>query len=527
MTHPAEQTLVLQPAVVPKTLHYGRAAGWLVLACSLLRLLLAGIIELGNDEAYYWLYTQQLQWNYFDHPPMVALLGRLFTANNALQEYEVFVRLGPIVCCALSSLFMYQTAATLHSPKAGWYAVVLYNTSFYAGMVAGLLLMPDSPQMVFWTASLWMLARLLRNERGWSSWLLFGLAAGLCIMSKVHGVFLWGGLGLFILWQKRAWLRLTQLYAAALVSLVVISPILIWNAEYDFVTYRFHSERVVVAGKGINWRTFSGEVWGQVFFNNPVNVALSGVALAAFFRRIRQVRPNLWLFVCIGLPLAAVLLFLSLFRTVYPHWSGPAYVTLMPIAALYLARIRGAGRQPVWLRWSLGALLVFSLSWPLVTHFYPGTWGSKRADDFGSGDVTLDRLGWEDSGEKFGTYYNRMVASGAIPEGTPLVCNTWWGAHVEYYFARPHDIPMIGLGPIRDIHHYAWLNHQRKDEVAIQRAFTVVPADEYFDVAAHYSRYYQNIRLQQTMEVSRSGQKAKLFRVYYLSGWKGLLPVMK
>jgi hypothetical protein len=527
LSHPAEPTLELQPALLPKTRHYGRAAAWLVLACSLLRLLLAGTIELGNDEAYYWLYTQHLQWNYFDHPPLVALLGRLFTANGALDQYEIFVRLGSIAACALSSFFMYQTAATLHSPKAGWYAVVLYNTSFYAGMVAGLLLMPDSPQMIFWTASLWMLAKLLYAEQRWRYWILFGLSAGLCIMSKVHGVFLWGGLGLFILGQKRGWLRLPQLYLSALVSLLVISPILVWNAEYDFVTYRFHSDRVVVAGKGINWRTFGAEVWGQAFFNNPVNVALTGVALAAFFRRIRHSRPSLWLFASIGLPLAAVLLFLSLFRTVYPHWSGPAYVTLIPMAAVYLARKKRQEFNAVWVRWSLASLVIFSVSWPLATHFYPGTWGSKAATDFGSGDVTLDRLGWEKSGQEFGAHYNSLLANGTIPKGTPLVCNTWWGAHVEYYFARPHNIQMIGLGPLRDIHHYAWLNNLRKDRVAMQQAFAIVPADEWFDVAAHYSRYYNNIQLHRTMDIYRGGQKAKVFRVYYLSGWKGLLPVVK
>jgi len=45
------------------------------------KLFLAFWRELGNDEAYYWLYSQYLQWNYFDHPPMVAVWIRLFTAN--------------------------------------------------------------------------------------------------------------------------------------------------------------------------------------------------------------------------------------------------------------------------------------------------------------------------------------------------------------------------------------------------------------------------------------------------------------
>ena len=34
-------------------------------------------LSLDPDEAYYWAYAHRLDWGYFDHPPMVALLARL------------------------------------------------------------------------------------------------------------------------------------------------------------------------------------------------------------------------------------------------------------------------------------------------------------------------------------------------------------------------------------------------------------------------------------------------------------------
>src|ERR1700754_4775394 len=45
---------------------------WLLLA-----LFQAGCTELMDDEAYYWVYSRHLDWGYFDHPPMVALLIRI------------------------------------------------------------------------------------------------------------------------------------------------------------------------------------------------------------------------------------------------------------------------------------------------------------------------------------------------------------------------------------------------------------------------------------------------------------------
>src|SRR5688572_11380559 len=74
---------------------YSRYVVMLALCFSVVRLILAAFMELGTDESYYWLYTQRLRWNYFDHPAMVAVWGRLFSLN-LLGQNELFVRLGSI-----------------------------------------------------------------------------------------------------------------------------------------------------------------------------------------------------------------------------------------------------------------------------------------------------------------------------------------------------------------------------------------------------------------------------------------------
>src|SRR5215212_4075477 len=81
------------------------------------RLALAFGTELGNDEAYYWLYSQYLQWNYFDHTPMVALTIRVFTANGLLQHFEGFVRLGSVAGGLIASYFLFRAVALLHSER--------------------------------------------------------------------------------------------------------------------------------------------------------------------------------------------------------------------------------------------------------------------------------------------------------------------------------------------------------------------------------------------------------------------------
>ncbi|GAA4322788.1 ArnT family glycosyltransferase [Flaviaesturariibacter amylovorans] len=501
------------PAAVPAATGYARKAIILIAVLTLFRLFTAFSLELGNDESYYWMYSGQLKGNYFDHPPGVAFLIRLFTLNGLLQGAG-WLRLGAVLCGAGAAWFLFRAVALLHSPRAGLYAAGLYSASFYAGVTAGVYIMPDSPQMLFWTGALWAIARIHQNERDWKSWLLFGAAAGCCIMSKVHGAFLWTGLGLYILVHRRHWLKLPQLYAAAAVTALFISPILFWNIRHDFITYRFHSRRVTVDHFEIRTWDFLRETVGQLLFNNPVNVVLIFLALRAWKRfgpGLRQVLP---VFLWIAVPHIAFLLFVALFRdTTLPHWSGPAYVSLLPLAAVGLA----SGKRRRFLpRPLLGAVLLYLITvsaWIGVVHFYPGTYGSQERRQLGRGDISLDLYGWEEAGEQFRRRYAADAAAGLMPPGAPVLASYWWGAHVEYYFCRAAKIPFRGVGPIPDIREYHWRNAEKTDRADLSVAYCIMPADEQYQLPAGYP----NVRHLYDIEVARGGKPAHIFQVYRLA----------
>ncbi len=52
-----------------------RALWGLIVVSGLLRLAWAASLGPGNDEAYHYLFTVHRDWSYFDHPPMLALIG--------------------------------------------------------------------------------------------------------------------------------------------------------------------------------------------------------------------------------------------------------------------------------------------------------------------------------------------------------------------------------------------------------------------------------------------------------------------
>jgi 4-amino-4-deoxy-L-arabinose transferase-like glycosyltransferase len=491
----------------------------LVLLSSVARLFLASVFELGNDEVYYWTYAQHLQWNYFDHPPLVGLWIRIFTGNGLLQYQEAFVRLGSILSCAASSLLLFHTLRRLHSEKAGWYAAVLYQASVYAGIIAGLFILPDSPQMLFWCAALWFAARIHEAPASWKAWAGFGIMSGLSILGKVHGVFLWGGMGLYLLFMQRSWLRRPQLYVSALLTAVLISPILLWNIRNNFITYRFHSERVTVRD-GIHLAGFARELGGELLYNNPVIVVTTVLALLAWRRRRFAVGGAGRLYAFIAMPMIGVLLTIALFRDTLPHWSGPAWVTLLPLVAIYLAEVRRSSARGILRGAGAFTIVLVALAFGL-TFLWPGTMGNKSRTDYGFGDFTLDLHGWRATAPAFADLYQKEKAAGNMPFGAPLVAYKWFpAAHEDYYWCAPNDIPVIGLGELNDLHHYAWVNRWRLHATDPTKAWCVVPSNEHFDARTQFAAWYKNADSVTTITQLRGGQPARYFTVWRLSGWK-------
>src|SRR5215831_4606290 len=115
---------------------YKKKVVLLILAFGFIRLILAFIIQLGNDESYYWLYSQHIKSNYFDHPPMIALWIRATTLNLWLQNFPGFIRLGSVISCCIASWFMFKCVVALTNERAGFFAACLYNTFYYTGVMA-------------------------------------------------------------------------------------------------------------------------------------------------------------------------------------------------------------------------------------------------------------------------------------------------------------------------------------------------------------------------------------------------------
>jgi hypothetical protein len=482
----------------------------------------ACLLELSNDEVYYYLYALDIQPNYFDHPPGVGALIRISTGDLFIT-HEFFVRLGALVCAIFGTIFTYQLGKLLKNERTGFYAALLYNTSIYTSIIAGTFIIPDSPQVVLWLGAMWIMYRIivnadLRLETPLSEWLLFGLVSGLCVLCKVHGIFLWFGFGLYILFFQYRLLTSYGLYLSMLVTIVVISPILWWNIQNDFITYRFHSERV--SENVLHMDYFLQTFGGQLLYSNPVNSVLIFIA----FWKLTRVRildtTSLRFIILNGLPIILVVTVLSLFNPMLPHWSGPGFMTLAFLAAAWLDEVTAKTpitRVPVVIKAS-GWLVVIALVAALgLIKFYPGTFGSHEKIRYGDGDFTLDMYGWRQFSNEFQPWFEEQRTQGALPADVKIVVNKWFpAAHLDYYVAEPLRIPVIGVGELKDLHHYYWLNKDRPQLKKGDDAICILPSNYQVMDGESYSRHFSSYTELAAFENTRSGELARYFYVYLL-----------
>lgn len=487
----------------------------LIIIASIVRLSLSGIVELNNDEVYYRTYAKYLQWNYFDHPPMVAVCIRIFTAG--LQwDHELFIRLASVTGAAISTWLIYLSATSLGNRRTGFIAASLFTASFYSSVIAGMLILPDSPQMVFWMLSIYLMIRIAQSQSSSfinTGLILLGFSIGLCILSKVHGVFCWIGFGGFILFHKRSLLKNPYLYISVLITAAMLIPSFLWTLSNKMSTVDYHGSRILI--RHFQFDSFIRELLGSFAYNNPLNVILLVMALIAFRGKLRSFSLVLWL----GLPLIFTVLFLSLFNDTLPHWSGPAYTTLILITATYLGEtdIRKAKK---WTTASIGLTTIALLAAIAIINYWPGTIGNKSMPDFGKHDVTLDMSGWKNFGKDFSNFYkednNRLNSKPRF-----IFSNYWFpAAHLDFYVAKPMGLQVKAVGSLNDIHHFAWLNEKLPELNRGEDAYYIGISNFNDPIPEAIKNQFNNISAPVSIPQIRSGKPARYFYVYRLRGFR-------
>ncbi len=254
-----------------------------------IRAAIAFFLQPGFDEAYYYVYTLYPNWSYFDHPPLVSLVtGFGVWLLGDVSQFSI--RVGTLILYTGTLGFLYLTSKRLFSQQTAILTLAIATAIPFFQVGFGILTLPDSPLMFFWSASLCLAAYEffpaqttlistidITPYRPTYRLALLGLTVGLACLGKYHGFLLGFGLVLFCLLSsnhRTVWRSPWTLAAISLFSLA-ISPIVLWNWQNDWVSFRFQSARAVpqsgynfegllvtfLVGIGYLFPTFGVPIW--------------------------------------------------------------------------------------------------------------------------------------------------------------------------------------------------------------------------------------------------------------------------
>ena len=197
----------------------------------LLNLLQAYFTPLIYDETYYWYYSQNMAWGYFDHPPMVALLAKI---SRLIFTGELGVRFMGCLLGAGTILILWSLVE--HKEKNRYiplfflllFSMVLFNAY-------GFFTLPDTPLLFFTALFLWLYKRFLEKNTIVLA-LLLGLCMAALLYSKYHAVLVI----LFVVFSNVKLVFNKYAWLAVFVALAAYIPHFIWLYENDFISVKYH-----------------------------------------------------------------------------------------------------------------------------------------------------------------------------------------------------------------------------------------------------------------------------------------------
>jgi 4-amino-4-deoxy-L-arabinose transferase-like glycosyltransferase len=288
------------------------------------------------DESYMVASGRALSFGYYDHPPIAWWLSS-GVAHLLGSDAPIIVRLPFIALFAVSTWLMERLGNAIAGARTGLWSAVLLNLSPVFGVTTGTWVLPDGPLVcALLGAALCLVHALERGGLTW--WLGTGVCAGLALLSKYSAVLTIGGALLYLLTSgtHRHWLTTPKPWLAALVAILLFSPVLAWNATHGWVSFAFQAARAT--GGKFHPLAPLATLAGEALFVLPwLWLPMMVVFARAVYHGPGEWRA--WLLCCLAAPPIVLFAAISAWAShrVLFHWAAPGYLMLIPLLAEALA----------------------------------------------------------------------------------------------------------------------------------------------------------------------------------------------
>lgn len=252
-----------------------------ILCLSLLaKLIFAIFFPIVADEAYYWVWGQNIQLSYFDHPGFVAWLTYLSSKMSFWipANIEMLLPLGPqsfsvrllfsllsfLTFCVWLKIFNFER--NKNNTEMGWFSL-FYHLNPLLGF-GSVLITPDAPLLLFWGLAYYSFLKIIKNQQ-LKDYVFLGIFLGLGFCSKYHIVLFPVCAFISLAVSKKLQdLRFKGILLTFVFGLTFSLPVLIWNYQNDFVSFKFQLNHGF-SGQGYSLWWTTTYILGQVALFNP------------------------------------------------------------------------------------------------------------------------------------------------------------------------------------------------------------------------------------------------------------------
>ncbi|QWD91333.1 glycosyltransferase family 39 protein [Polynucleobacter sp. MWH-Braz-FAM2G] len=401
-----------------------------VLIAAGVHLALGFSIEFSVDEAHYALYAQHLDWSYYDHPPLV---GWIQWPLVTLTSLEGIIRLIPELLWIISCYLVYQVTVEVHhfirGRNAGYLTSALPSANL-CGLMAVLAiiaapmlhilaigLLPDTLLAPLSLGLMLMALRWLTKDKfSFGDWMATGILLGLAGLSKYTASFTaLALLFVFLSTPRKRWLSKSGFWIAALIALLLITPVLYWNWANDWISFKYQ----LAHGSGGEW------LWRRLVAYIGVQILVFGPLLilgAVVFLKDCMHATKLSLLALFGFFLIPFIIFVSLSGGGgLPHWTSPAWFCLAPFAGIGLAKA-WATQHRQWIR------ILFALQIALCCIGFAYVLSGGISTTSVKSNPIADLYGWKAAGQKAAELTKGSNAQGIAVQNWTLGSRAAWYA---------------------------------------------------------------------------------------------------
>ena len=427
----------------------------IILFLAILSTIYNAFLPLHGDEAYYWMWSHNLQSGYYDHAPMIAYMIAL---TNFISQSEWGVRLVNVFSMSVTALYIFKLATKITDEKTALNAVLIF-VSVILAHAGYIITTPDSPLLLFWTLALYYAYIALFEQENTKSFFLLGLFLGLAMMSKYSAILLAVSLLIFVLIKRRDLFAKFYTYITIVTAFMVVSPMLYWNYQNEWISFLFQ----LAHG---STEVFTLDIKAAlVFFSGQFILFSPLFTWILFYYMIKEKLAfkddKIYFLTLTTLVTLGFFLYKGLFKPMELNYGAPAYVS----GVIFVAYVISKYDLQKAFKIGLIIALVFSLIGRVAMLFFLDTVQKRMY----ASDLVVER---------FATH---------IKEGDKLYGDhLTTAAYIEYYLPS-HQKADVGIDD-RYSQYDMW-----RDEKEWHKDGLVLVKNEKRD--AHLKKYYKNVEL--------------------------------